>query len=343
MKKRLLATIPVLLVVFLCSFNVFANDHADSYEIETINALTTDGKVRYQINTSVLHETRETAMSASSGTYISYNTEVLMTIILTNQSSTEDVYCNNLWGFTISVDSKNNLGTSGGVTYYSPYKITDIAPLSDDNFIVCNLVGEDASPYTFNMFPNPIFTSPLANSRVVVPAGSSIVAQFTYKVSGYSGTGVPAGTDQFYVPTVISTNLNTSSWTSGSYPIKAPYYSLYSINLKMDDLIQGYSQNVTQSQTVTNESSSLETTSDNVHTQESSYYTQTNTALSNTGLSNFSFSPNVIGGLGKAKDQFTYVWNKLGDYKDVYLFSMTLAIALMIIRHVRPIRRKKEE
>ena len=112
---------------------------------------------------------------------------------------------------------------------------------------------------------------------------------------------------------------------------------------KFSDQRQAYIDTSPQSQSVTSESSSLQTQSDNVHSQESSYYTQTNTALSNTGLSNFSFSPNIIGGLGKVNDQFTYVWNKLGDYKDVYLFSMIFGISLMIIRHVRPIRRKKEE
>lgn len=337
MYKKIIALVSVVVMVFLCSFPVLANDHADSYQINAINNLTTDSKVRYQINSSVLHMQRENTYVVNNQTYTSYETEVLVTILLVSQTTQYDAYCDNTWNFQLYYDAKQNLGTVGGITEYSPYKITSVTPLSDNNFGIVNLVGADANGYTFAIFPNPQYTCPTTGSRFVVPRGQTLVMQFKFTVSGYRSVGGVTGqTDQYFIPTTVTQNIGQSTWTYGNYPIQASYYTLY-------NQTNGYEETSPHSADLQNDSDGLTTQSDNVHTQETGYYTQTNTALNNTGLSNYSFSADEIGGINLVKGHFMRIWNILDDYKNVYIFSMTLSLALMIIRHIRPIKRKKED
>lgn len=341
MKKRLLATIPVLLVVFLCASNVYANDNACGYDIEEYTGYSSDGYVAYQVKVSSLWLDSDAMYSNTSGNYYSYDNHVYINIILSNTTN-KDIYCNNLYTYYLYLDSHMNLGTQGGTTYYSPYKITDVKPINDDNCFLINTIGTLNDSYSLAFMVSPNY---IANGRLCIPAGKTVSSQFILTIDGFNATGVTVGgTDQYYVPTVNSMNLGTSKWTqTDNLMIGAPWYSLPKIYQSIQDFFNAYNQNSSKSQDVTNNSNSLTNQSDAIHNQENGYYTQTNTALSNTGLSNFQFSSNVIGGMGKVKDQFTYVWNKLGNYNVVFTFSLTLSVALMIIRHVRPIRRKQEE
>ena len=369
MKKRLLATIPVLLVVFLCSTPVFASTTSSKYTgyinflptqsqggnlgeyfnwyvtrpyFEDYNFNYDQDRVYYYYSNSSTYPTQ--VNYSSSGVGEIYNVDLVISANFQNA----DTY---LWeGNSSAINVSFSFNADKTIDSYW------IECLSDDYEIVS--VGNGYIQFKCN--DNYCGY----NGHFALPRGAnttlSFVVHFVYRrfqgvgnVAGYNTTGgIEFDYDGSYISNVQMSVLAPSSWIAHN-DIIAHYNdivnfgnieaAMQAINNTLQQQQSGYNNNIQNSNNVTNESSSLQTQSDTVHTQESSYYTQTNTALSNTGLSNFSFSTNVIGGLGKVKDHFTYVWNKLGDYKDVYLFSMTLAIALMIIRHVRPIRRKKEE
>lgn len=87
--------------------------------------------------------------------------------------------------------------------------------------------------------------------------------------------------------------------------------------------------------------------SENAHIQEQSYFTQNAQAIRDTGLSNYRFNGDQENGIGSVSHDFTLLWNALGGFNSVYIFSLTLSLALMILRHVpgviRSSRRNKEE
>ena len=87
-------------------------------------------------------------------------------------------------------------------------------------------------------------------------------------------------------------------------------------------------------------------TSDTIHSQEAIWYSQNQSAIEATGLSNYNFSNNINSGILEVAGDFMRLWNKLGTWTNVYTFSLTLSLALMIIRHVPSSvnrRRKQKE
>ena len=91
--------------------------------------------------------------------------------------------------------------------------------------------------------------------------------------------------------------------------------------------------NQTTNQNITNDSNSLKTQSDSVHSQEQSYYAQNTQAIEATGLSNYQFDNNSVSGLQGVRGDFIAVWNALSGWNAVYIFSLTLGLALTILRH----------
>lgn len=92
----------------------------------------------------------------------------------------------------------------------------------------------------------------------------------------------------------------------------------------------------------------LKTQSDNIHTQESAYFQQNSQAIAQTGLSNYRFDSTQGGGIAAVSNDFTTIFNALGSWNTIYIFSLTLGLALTIIRHSpnaisRKIRNKMSE
>lgn len=71
------------------------------------------------------------------------------------------------------------------------------------------------------------------------------------------------------------------------------------------------------------------------HEQEAQYYSDTNTALENSGLPDYNFNSQQTGGLSGVSDDFVRVWNACGALNSVFVFSLTLSLALYILRHRR--------
>lgn len=89
-------------------------------------------------------------------------------------------------------------------------------------------------------------------------------------------------------------------------------------------------------------SDDLANQSNQIHSQEQSYYQQNASAIESTGLKNYRFSGDQQNGIGAVSNDFSDLWNALGSWNSVYIFSLTLGLALTILRHApHGIRKRK--
>lgn len=142
----------------------------------------------------------------------------------------------------------------------------------------------------------------------------------------------------------INTTLNTM-YTNLHTDITRFQTEVHSDLTDIKNILNGNSSTNTG---ITNDSNSLKTTSDSVHTQEQAYFTQNSQAIQATGLGNYQFGTVEGNGISAVSNDFTSVWNALGGWTSVYIFSLTLGLALTIIRHApnsisRRLRRKSSE
>lgn len=89
-------------------------------------------------------------------------------------------------------------------------------------------------------------------------------------------------------------------------------------------------------------SSDITSTSNSIHTQEEQYFSSNAQAIQATGLSNYRFDQNQTGGISAVSNDFTDVFNALGGFNSVFIFSMTLSLALQIFRHHPIVFRAKQ-
>lgn len=142
----------------------------------------------------------------------------------------------------------------------------------------------------------------------------------------------------------INTTLNTM-YTNLHTDITRFQTEVHSDLTDIKNILNGNSSTNTG---ITNDSNSLKSTSDTVHSQEQAYFTQNSQAIQATGLGNYQFGTVEGNGISAVSNDFTSVWNALGGWTSVYIFSLTLGLALTIIRHApnaisRRLRRKSSE
>lgn len=150
-------------------------------------------------------------------------------------------------------------------------------------------------------------------SYVVVPERSTMSFSFIIGIGYY-------GSDTFTLDTLVLPFNTTTQWYCR---MKEP---------KTDTETAG-DNNVPNSTGVTDQSGGISDTIDSQHNTESSYFEDTQTAISDTGIQNFSFTPSELGGLNGLKNDFTLVWNACGSLSRYWITSLTIGLALAIIRH----------
>lgn len=87
------------------------------------------------------------------------------------------------------------------------------------------------------------------------------------------------------------------------------------------------------SSSISSDSNTLNQTESQVHQQEQIYFQQNAQAILDTGLSNYRFNTEQSNGISAVSIDFTSLWNALGSWNSVYIFALTLTIALTILRH----------
>lgn len=134
-----------------------------------------------------------------------------------------------------------------------------------------------------------------------------------------------------YPTSFTSTDITTSVNDLATFYEFNTWFSEIYHKINRDE--QSYSDVSSSSNTLETGSSSMDTQTQSNHTTELSYFNQTNQALSNSGIQNYQFSNDQINGIGSVSNDFTFVWNSLGNWNTVYIFSITLSLALVIIRY----------
>lgn len=147
--------------------------------------------------------------------------------------------------------------------------------------------------------------------------------------------GSPTIRTTTYVPNGALNLINETINSNGS-----------TLHSDLRDIYGALSGNSSTNNNVTQDSNTLKTQSDSVHSQEASYYAQNSQAIANTGLSNYQFDTDSSSGIGGVRGDFVDVWNSLDGWSSVYIFSLTLGLALTILRHTpsaisSAIRRKR--
>lgn len=130
-------------------------------------------------------------------------------------------------------------------------------------------------------------------------------------------------TYDFYI--VYSVTSGWVYWQTGTLAVN----SMVSGTYDTEDNIQEQSQ-------------SIKDTTNAIHQQESQWFAQNGQALQSVGLSNYNFGSDASSGIGGVTNDFTDLFNSLGKWNAIYIFSMTLTVALTIIRYQVVSSKKKK-
>ena len=365
MKKRLLATIPVLLVVFLCSFNVSASTLSIEERYNTsqtfldgdlvVNTYANVERPRY-LSSDYDWDSHRTYYGTSSQQYPAnpynwtasdwstvYDVPIRVTITISNRL--DYIVYGDIGYITMLPNITYN---NSPLCYYVETVGTDL--------VLADVLSTGALRFRYSSSDNTYY------GRFCVAGNGALNVQFVihnlYRAStsylngtANATTGTAFNTNGNYIDISSITLTQPSDWNVTNVDAYANHLInewkmidfLRQIRDKFSTLLNAYTSNVSDAQTVTNDSNTNHNNIDSQYTTEMGYYTMANTDITNTGLSNFNLSADPVAGLGIVKNQFTYVWNKLSTYNIVYTFSLMLGIALMIIRHIKPIRRKQND
>lgn len=214
------------------------------------------------------------------------------------------------------VSRLNNLFDFGGYLPHIDYFYSEV---------YSNASFQSNNPYTLELFTKKQYGN--SSTRGVIPFGNNMTL-----VNGY--VDVPLGV-QLSVPSIID--------TSGFYPnspvIGSGYYPRdeYSI---LKDIYNAFANSDRSDQDRL--SSDITSTSNSIHTQEEQYFSSNAQAIQAAGLSNYRFDQNQTGGISAVSNDFTAVFNALGGFNSVFIFSLTLSLALQIFRHHPIVFRAKQ-
>lgn len=234
---------------------------------------------------------------------------------------------------------KINISFSG---YRDPNHIfTEVkynSPVSIDSYGTDCFIGNDsAGSGYFNIVPSSDWVH---MGRMCLPAGS--------RISGVSIVEFPATYSQVtgYINYLILDSIYIDI-TDVSVTDFVPNGSKQDILSGMEDILGALQGNNTTNTEVSTDSNTLKQQSDTVHQQEQAYYTANQQAIEATGLSNYNFSQTQGNGIQRVAIDFNNVWNSIGSFNSVYVFSLTLGLALTILRHapnaISRINRRKQQ
>ena len=337
MKRRLLATIPVLLVVFLFSTNVFASQTVTGYS-KYYTSYNTD------YNLIVWFTSQGNNIDPQyQNPHESYLNR--LNVQLVNKSSDYLIFNGNRFSFRLDTSISNYFTYHNYYTFDVTYQTDNVCklqytPYSDGTFGI----NFDDSDNIIVLAPNETKTY-IVYIQQNISAGSGGTIEFPNNVTYAQGMMTylsSAVLNVNIVPDNPTHNTVNNFIQNNSFPNSIIAY-LDGIATRLSEFFGSYNSNISDAQNVITDSNSNHNDIDSQYMTELGYYTMANTNITNTGLSNFNLSADPVAGLGIVKNQFTYVWNKLSTYNIVYTFSLMFGIALMIIRHIKPIRRKKDD
>lgn len=133
------------------------------------------------------------------------------------------------------------------------------------------------------------------------------------------------------------TTPSTLTYSSIEYDIYDPVYNNYDTNNAVNSILDAYTSNVQGAQDLVNDTNSNDQKLDSIHQSEAQWYSQNQSAIESTGLSNFEFSGDQINGLTGVFSLFQRLWNSMGEYTFVITFTLMMSFAAFFLRH-RPVK-----
>lgn len=347
--KKTIAMVSVLVVVFLCSsFPVFAASDAPVNRIGVTNDIFTPtggSTIRASLSLTTFNPYMEIADSNERQRCV----DVLGYLVVFNNNDQDLKMTGNK--FYYFIQQANPAYKYYQSTNTENWDLTDVEYLGGQlNISYINT----QNLFVFEKYNDEHLGEP---SVIIIPANSNVCCYFKlhYTVKIYNAV------DTFYTPeytastAYLASNTDYYNGTLGSY--HENYYSyipdmydalldIYSregtISSQLAQILQAYNTNVPIAQDSTQSAQQSQTDANTQHQQELSIYSNTNNAINGTGLNNYHFNNEQIGGIGGVSNDFTSVFNSLGSWNNVYIFSLTLSLALAIIRHIRPNKRSQE-
>lgn len=235
---------------------------------------------------------------------------------------------------TVSIQQENYMGyavaNTGGADK-NALLFSDLLPASQ---YISYEIGESTS----DVFQNP---------RIIYTGGNYVSLIFDYKLGksangGFEGL-VPNGLCNSTFVIYAYVRGNNSLELNQNFT--SPSQSYYLTDMKLDsdvritvgeirdNLNQGSQPVQDNSTAVNNDADQVAVQMQNVHQQEMQYFQDNQDAIAATGLNNFQFNQNHISAFTMITTQFTELWNALGDYTLVFIFTLLLSLATYIIRH----------
>lgn len=225
---------------------------------------------------------------------------------------------------------------------YYDYAVAQTGASTNTAFVISDLLPDSPNiSYEIGSFDSNVFNIP----RIAQLNNQYALLVFDYKmctnvINGTSGAFcglIPKGSNHGTFTILAHVRGNDTFQLNSNFTINSSYtYTQTDIYLKADSLMLSdiyNSLNSSNSDNVTNDSNDLANQSSQIHSQEETYYAQNSQAIQATGLSNYQFDNNAVSGLQGVRGDFIAVWNSLGGWTSVYIFSLTLGLALTILRH----------
>lgn len=325
MKKTLLVFIVFLITlsVFFCgSFSAYAAP-ISFYEYRQ-SFLNQNGVTAFVAAQCLYPDVEQSVQGTNPTTEYTYGTwSMLLTYSLASQATNSMNKDINQVYITLNF----NLPSSGSQPWLT-------SPVSIDNQSLDLYIAKDTSNSQFTVFPSSDWTH---SGAICIPIGQRLtgVAEIEFPVIYSPQNGMTWATLST-ITISVGVNTDTNYIPNGSHQ---------DINNYLEDIYGALQSN--NGSAVSNDSNTLHDQSEAVHNQEATYYAQNSQAIQDTGLSNYQFDNSTVSGLQGVRGDFIDVWNSLGGWTSIYIFSLTLGLALTILRHSpsaisSAIRRRKQ-
>ena len=313
MKKRVLITVTFLTV--LGTLFIFPVS-ADTY-ISVANS-----KVTTKVVDNVEVIFRAVQLKGPSEQMDMYNTSSGMNYIGNHISVVVEFKISNYNNYPVTVRSLAPRFVFANGTDETYRRITNITNYSNEIYLSI----ANTSSY-FTIVPSYNFSN---GSLVCVPTNSSIVALAVIDMFCEIPVNSQIENLNFGYASISSVELYNDSFIVERSSI-IPQGSNEEIVQTLEEILSALQS--TSSSSVSSDSSTLSNQSSSVHSQEATYYAQNSQAIQATGLSNYQFDSSTSSGISGVRGDFNDVWNSLGGWTSVYIFSLTLGLALTILRH----------
>ena len=221
-----------------------------------------------------------------------------------------------------------NETVSGGNVIMSPYSyISGMLPTSYySNLIVDSIFSDSFLSYNLN------------SNRLTLYRENTNIINFRF----INSNGLHTHVIKCHIDVPYGTNLTFPSLNLDLY---TSYYSLTDVYAPINEyyILRDIYMNMMSSDNseASSDAQTNASLSDQIHQQEEIWYSENQTAIQSTGLSNFAFDAQQINTLNIVTNQFTQLWNALGNWTLVYIFTLLCSLATFILRH-EPTTRVKQ-